>query len=646
MSPSRFLIAGSLALLSFHLGIAMELSLVSWIGAGASFVVATGVIKTVRPTWGLLFVLFATGGFLGSQVLEDWAVEGSWAQTNSLGAGISLSLLLYLLWLFSVNKEQDSSTAIDKDTQTILVWGLIIILLLGPPDSTIYVLGGIPIAPISIAGILLASLVLMADRVDGHFYKRVLLLLPLVIVVPATLFALGVGQGPVIAALANLFPQGDGFTQTGFSPYQQLRASVFLQPSNRAVMRIESEQQPSQYLAGNRMVYLDENLVWQPPPRTLQSLSVLDADSLPNGELRYPIDNNHAVNNSFQSQNMTVYSLTNENYIFVPPGTSSVAGRFSTMNKNAADVWTLDFDRGSDRRWEVELDNQPAPEESHPQHLLLPQFWDEELQERSELFAAESQQETVDNILGYFVSRQYSLQTNFDADAPFHDFYLNDEPAYCFSFATGASLALRANGIPSRLVGGYALHERLSSELWLVRQRDAHSWVEWQDADGYWHTIDPTPPSITAFFGGYQSSSLSTLYHRLAGQWQILIDRILEDELSANLVRYGGLLILAFLFIREYRRIRGEQAKLDTRKQRWQKLWQRFLGLTKLPANAAWTATTYSENLPASWTESNQQVVREFLQTYSLKRFSLNQDQALVEIEESFRNCSQKFQAS
>jgi len=128
--------------------------------------------------------------------------------------------------------------------------------------------------------------------------------------------------------------------------------------------------------------------------------------------------------------------------------------------------------------------------------------------------------------------------------------------------------------------------------LWLVRGRDAHSWVEWQDASGYWHTIDPTPPSITAFFGGYDSNPMSTWYHTLAGQWQILIDSILEDELTANLVRYGGLLVLVFLFVREYRRLRGQQAKLGSRLQQWQKLWNRFLAISKLPANPAWTTAT------------------------------------------------------
>ena len=67
------------------------------------------------------------------------------------------------------------------------------------------------------------------------------------------------------------------------------------------------------------------------------------------------------------------------------------------------------------------------------------------------------------------------------------------------------------------------------------------------------------------------------MYHRVAGQWQKLIDAVLANELMADLVRYRGLLILLFLFVREYRRIRGWQEKLDSLAIRWQKLWQRFL---------------------------------------------------------------------
>ena len=183
------------------------------------------------------------------------------------------------------------------------------------------------------------------------------------------------------------------------------------------------------------------------------------------------------------------------------------------------------------------------------------------------------------------------------------------------------------------------VHERLSSQLWLVRERDAHSWVEWQDDSGYWHTVDPTPVSINAFFGGYDSFELSIWYHYLAGQWQIMIDRILADELAANVVRYGGLLLLLFLFVREYRRVAAKKTGADCSHRQWQKLWQRFLSNSKLPANNSWTASTYAENLPASWPAASVLAVKEFLRSYNLHRFSGDDERAIRDVESALEKC-------
>ena len=98
MSLGNMFLALFLALLSLQLGLSMELPIVAFIGGGLSLFGGFRIVAVERPTWGLLFVLFATGGFVGNQVLEEWAVEGSWAQSNGLGAGIVLSFLVYLLW--------------------------------------------------------------------------------------------------------------------------------------------------------------------------------------------------------------------------------------------------------------------------------------------------------------------------------------------------------------------------------------------------------------------------------------------------------------------------------------------------------------------------------------------------------------------
>ncbi|PCI73825.1 MAG: hypothetical protein COB20_15835 [SAR86 cluster bacterium] len=641
MPLGQVFLAVFLALESLHLGLSMELTLVIWLGAGLSVLGALKLVQVERPTWGLSFVLLATGGFLGSQVLEDWALEGSWAQTNGLGAGLVLSLLTYQLWLFASGEKSSTHLAVNRNSQTILVLGLLLILLISPPDQAIVQMFGVPVALLTITAILLASLTLMADRCADYLFSRLLLLLPLFLVVPLLGLLLGIGQGPVIAALGDIFPRGSSFTPTGFSPRQQLRASAFLQPSNRAVMRATTEHRPNSYLAGNRLVELNEDLVWLPIERPLSALTLLDAVIEETGQLRFEMDNHQFSIGNNPPQRIDIQSLANNNFVFMSPNTSHLIGRFEALTRNAADVWSPVYDRGADKRWVIETSSESIPDTFSEINLQLPSFWDAGLQEKSEGFLASDDQQTVYNVLDHFIARSYSLETNFNPDQPFHDFFLNEQPAYCFWFATGAALALRANDIPARLVGGYVIHEQLSEEMWLVRERDAHSWVEWQDAEGYWHTIDPTPPSITSFFGGYESSPVSVLYHLLAGQWQKIIDAVLANELMADLVRYGGVFILLFLFVREYRRIRGRKEKLDSRTVRWQKVWQRFLSSANLPVNESWTASTYAENLPQEWPSAWINATKDFLQNYKLLRFSNDDELALAEVESSLDRCLQ-----
>lgn len=638
-----------LCLFSLHLGLSMELPAVTWVGVGCSLLGLSKLVQVERPTWGLLFVLFVSGIFVGNQVLEDWAVEGSWPQDNGLGAGFLLSMLVYLLWLHLAKPVRNSSAAqapLDRDSQSILVWGVLVMLLMSPPDATVFTVFGVPLPLVAIAGMLLASLALFAERC-ANLLTRAALLAPLLIIVPLLHISLAAGQGPIIGALGDLFPRSSNFTPTGFSPNQQLRASVFLRPSTRAVMRVQADAPPNRYLAGNRLAVLDEDLAWQAIEQPLRTLTTLDADVLPTGEYRYPIPNHQAASTLPYADALTIFSLTSDNYIFATPGTSHVIGRFPGMTRNAADIWMPTFERGADRRWQLEAVQSPMPEAFNPVYLQLPELWDNDLQAKSAGFAGTNSQDTVDKVLEHFQGRAYVLETSFNPQKPFHDFFLNDKDGYCFWFATATTLALRANGIPSRLVGGYLIHEQLTPDLWLVRERDAHSWVEWQDEDGYWHTIDPTPPAIFGFFNGYQSPQLSVWYHALAGRWQLLLDRILADELTANLIAWGGLAILAFLFIREYRRIRGTQVQSNLRARQWQKLWQRFLSLSQLPENTAWTASTYAQNLPAEWSASRIEATRNFLQTYNQVRFSMQLslqdtqalDEAKLALDEYARSC-------
>jgi len=73
-------------------------------------------------------------------------------------------------------------------------------------------------------------------------------------------------------------------------------------------------------------------------------------------------------------------------------------------------------------------------------------------------------------------------------------FLFNSKKGHCEYFASSMVLMLRALGIPARMIGGYLGGQwNALGQYYLVRQSDAHTWVEaWIDGEG-WVTFDPTP---------------------------------------------------------------------------------------------------------------------------------------------------------
>lgn len=74
-------------------------------------------------------------------------------------------------------------------------------------------------------------------------------------------------------------------------------------------------------------------------------------------------------------------------------------------------------------------------------------------------------------------------------------FLRTEQRGHCEYFATAMTLMLRARGVPARVVTGYLTDEwsRSNGGYFIVRQQNAHSWVEaWIEGTG-WRTFDPTP---------------------------------------------------------------------------------------------------------------------------------------------------------
>jgi len=84
-------------------------------------------------------------------------------------------------------------------------------------------------------------------------------------------------------------------------------------------------------------------------------------------------------------------------------------------------------------------------------------------------------------------------------EPPLEHFLFETRAGYCQHFSGAMALLLRMGGVPARVATGFSPggYRRNQGE-WVVRDRDAHSWVEaWFDGLG-WVTFDPTPTATPA----------------------------------------------------------------------------------------------------------------------------------------------------
>jgi hypothetical protein len=86
--------------------------------------------------------------------------------------------------------------------------------------------------------------------------------------------------------------------------------------------------------------------------------------------------------------------------------------------------------------------------------------------------------------------------------SPVDDFLFNEKRGYCEHYASAMVLMLRAIGIPARIVTGFYGGEfNEYGGYIIVRQSDAHSWVE-AAIDGRWRLFDPTPAVVERYVSG------------------------------------------------------------------------------------------------------------------------------------------------
>jgi transglutaminase-like putative cysteine protease len=126
------------------------------------------------------------------------------------------------------------------------------------------------------------------------------------------------------------------------------------------------------------------------------------------------------------------------------------------------------------------------PEDRNPRTVALARKWASESPDPQAILAKVFE----------FYNREFSYTLEppaLDRRNPFDDFLFVSKQGFCEHYAGSFALIMRAAGIPARVVTGYQGGEvnPLNDEL-IIRQADAHAWVEIWLAGRGWLRVDPT----------------------------------------------------------------------------------------------------------------------------------------------------------
>jgi protein-glutamine gamma-glutamyltransferase len=155
------------------------------------------------------------------------------------------------------------------------------------------------------------------------------------------------------------------------------------------------------------------------------------------------------------------------------------------------------------------LRNAPAelPADIRLLYLRLPQKMDPQITDLAAKVTA-SLANSYDKSIAIqnYLRNNYSYSLNppsIEPDDPVGSFLFKSKQGYCEYFAAAMVLMLRSANVPARIVNGFqtGTFNRLGGDF-IVRARDAHSWVEVYFPGYGWLPFDPTPPDPNPIVGG------------------------------------------------------------------------------------------------------------------------------------------------
>ena len=194
--------------------------------------------------------------------------------------------------------------------------------------------------------------------------------------------------------------------------------------------------------------------------------------------------------------------------IFGIPRMVGIQGNFPVLYRDAHGA--ISFQRTGERVSYKVLSDTEVPAETKlradrapysaelASYLQLPQKFDPRIAALTRNLTAASQNRyDMARVTESYLQNEfgYTLEQKAGGNDPLADFLFNVREGHCEYFATAMAMMLRTQGIATRIVNGFQRGEyNDTADVYVVRQRNAHSWVEvYFPETESWVAFDPTP---------------------------------------------------------------------------------------------------------------------------------------------------------
>jgi transglutaminase-like putative cysteine protease len=386
-----------------------------------------------------------------------------------------------------------------------------------------------------------------------------LLILTLLLAIPLFFFLPRVGSAGLGGGSKGLS------TSTGFSETVTLGAIAQLQQNSEIVMRVKVEGGAPNFRSFKwRGVALDtfDKTMWYKSRQ-------FNSQAFPVGEDNLYKFNNESGKNRPVMQTIYLEPLDTP-VLFGLPRITALQGSFESIIRDHNDSITMGRMMAERISYKVASDTYIPPEavlrednaaytQDKGVYLQLPHQMDERFakltSEVIEKAGAKNRFDSAKAVESYLKNNfGYTLDLKMSGRDPLADFLFNIKQGHCEYFASAMAVMLRTQGIATRIVNGFQTGQyNETADMYIVRQKDAHSWVEvYFPGENVWVPFDPTPAAASddglesaGIFGRFNNymEALDTLWIQYVvaydNQDQRSLVRNLRQQTQAYLTQFS-----------------------------------------------------------------------------------------------------------